>query len=149
MEYILREHVSSIEKDGIKNKNRLLAVDRLRSIGVLFVVFHHSIIPYCERGIPWYLQDTGGVIVFDVVMLLNDTFMMPVLFFVSGHLLPLSWCRPPRTFIAVKARRLLLPLCVSIVFLGSIIAYARANGRREWSGFLFELLVLRISGRQL
>ena len=97
--------------------------------------------PIAREESPGTFRIPRGVIVFDVVMLLNDTFMMPVLFFVSGHLLPLSWWRPPRTFIVVKARRLLLPLCVSIVFLGSIIAYARAmaagNGVDSYLNFWF------------
>ncbi|MCJ8503026.1 acyltransferase family protein [Desulfatitalea alkaliphila] len=144
------EKMLSEEKAEVTSKNRILAIDRLRSIAILFVALHHSIIPYCKRGIPWwYVQDTKGVIWFDIIILLNDTFMMPILFFVSGYLLSFSWHRQPRPFLVAKAKRLLLPLFVGVGVLGPIIAYVHAIGGEDGPMSYLHFWIFEYLARQL
>jgi peptidoglycan/LPS O-acetylase OafA/YrhL len=72
---------------------RIPAFDYLRSFGVLLVLLHHAALAYVTFG---YLNpedptatfspivDSAKWAGFDLVVLLNDTFFMPLLFFVSG-----------------------------------------------------------------
>jgi peptidoglycan/LPS O-acetylase OafA/YrhL len=70
---------------GTAPAERLGALDRLRSLVILLVVWHHAIIPYATAStVFWWVQDRGGVTAFDVALLLDDTFLMPTLFFVAG-----------------------------------------------------------------
>ena len=108
------------------HEKRIKALERLRSLVILLVVLHHSIIPYARNGVSWwYVQDSGEVVWFDIALLLNDTFMMPTLFFVAGYFLPLSLKHSGTVFFAAKVKRLILPLIFGIAFLGPIIAYIR------------------------
>ncbi len=72
---------------------RVPAFDYLRSWGVLLVVLHHAVLAYVTFGFlnPLDPMQTFSPIVdslkwigFDRIALLNDTFFMPLLFFVSG-----------------------------------------------------------------
>jgi len=73
--------------------NRTVAFDYLRSFGVLLVVLHHAVLAYVTFGFlnPMDPMQTFSPVVdgakwvgFDRIALLNDTFFMPLLFFVSG-----------------------------------------------------------------
>jgi glucans biosynthesis protein C len=112
---------------ALKN-NRIRAFDRLRGLVILLVVLHHSIIPYAKNGLPWwYVQDSGDVVWFDIAILINDTFMMPTLFFVAGFFLPPSWQhRDGISFFANKTKRLVLPLVAGVLLFGPIIAYIQS-----------------------
>jgi peptidoglycan/LPS O-acetylase OafA/YrhL len=71
---------------------RIAAFDYLRSLGVLLVLLHHAVLAYVTFGFlnPTDPTATFSPIVdstkwagFDHIVLLNDTFFMPLLFFVS------------------------------------------------------------------
>ena len=109
---------------------RIRALDRLRSLAILLVVLHHSITPYAANGLSWwYVKDSGGIVFFDIMLLLDDTFMMPTLFFVAGYFIPSSMKQNTVEYFSAKARRLVLPLIIGVVFLGPVIAYIRALGQ--------------------
>lgn len=72
---------------------RNAAFDYLRSFGVLLVLLHHAVLAYVTFGFlnPYDFMQTFSPVVdgakwigFDRIALLNDTFFMPLLFFVSG-----------------------------------------------------------------
>jgi peptidoglycan/LPS O-acetylase OafA/YrhL len=72
---------------------RNAAFDSLRSFGVLLVLLHHAALAYVTFGFlnPYDFMQTFTPVVdglkwvgFDRIALLNDTFFMPLLFFVSG-----------------------------------------------------------------
>ena len=72
---------------------RLPAFDYLRSFGVLLVLLHHAALAYVTFGFlnPYDFMQTFSPVVdglkwagFDRIVLVNDTFFMPLLFFVSG-----------------------------------------------------------------
>jgi peptidoglycan/LPS O-acetylase OafA/YrhL len=105
------------------------AFDRLRTAVILLVVVHHSMIAYARDAVPWwYVRDRGGVVWFEVVVLINDTFMMPALFFVAGCFFPTSAAQGGRAFVSAKVRRLLIPLGLGALVVGPVISYVRALG---------------------
>ena len=78
---------------GREKAERIAAFDYLRSFGVLLVLLHHAALAYVTFGLlnPQDPTATFSPIVdsakwagFDLIVLLNDTFFMPLLFFVSG-----------------------------------------------------------------
>ena len=82
----------SIHSDTLTTK-RDVAFDYLRSFGVLLVLLHHAALAYVTFGFlnPYDFMQTFSPIVdglkwvgFDRIVLVNDTFFMPLLFFVSG-----------------------------------------------------------------
>ena len=73
--------------------SRIAAFDYLRTFGVLLVVLHHTLLaysnfaflnPYAPMATYSPVVDGAKSIVFDLLIRLNDSFMMPLLFLVSG-----------------------------------------------------------------
>ena len=73
--------------------SRNAAFDYLRSFGVLLVLLHHAVLAYVTFGFlnPYDVMQTFSPVVdglkwvgFDRIALLNDTFFMALLFFISG-----------------------------------------------------------------
>lgn len=73
--------------------DRLVALDHLRGFVVLLVVLHHAVLAYCVFGHidhRHYALSTAPVVDpqrwagFDVLVLLNDSFFMPLMFLLSG-----------------------------------------------------------------
>ena len=82
---------SGVINQGLTGRN--VAFDYLRSFGVLLVLLHHTVLAYVTFGFlnPYAFMQTFSPVVdglkwagFDRIALLNDTFFMPLLFFVSG-----------------------------------------------------------------
>jgi len=78
---------------GATLTDRTVAFDYLRSFGVLLVLLHHAALAYVTFGFlnPYAFMQTFSPVVdglkwagFDRIVLVNDTFFMPLLFFVSG-----------------------------------------------------------------
>ena len=72
---------------------RLVALDHLRGFVVLLVVLHHAVLAYCAFGHIDHLHyalSTAPVVDpqrwagFDVLVLLNDSFFMPLMFLLAG-----------------------------------------------------------------
>ncbi len=89
-EGMLRDGVGPGESLSVE---RAVAFDYLRSFGVLLVLLHHAVLAYVTFGFlnPYDFMQTFSPVVdaakwvgFDRIALLNDTFFMPLLFFVSG-----------------------------------------------------------------
>jgi len=82
-----------VQHEGVPVIERTVAFDYLRSFGVLLVLLHHAVLAYVTFGFlnPYAFMQTFSPVVdgakwvgFDRIALLNDTFFMPLLFFVSG-----------------------------------------------------------------
>ena len=90
--------VSIVDAPGEPLRERTVAFDYLRSFGVLLVLLHHAVLAYVTFGFlnPYVPMQTFSPIAeavfdfgvtwsgFDRLVLVNDTFFMPLLFLVSG-----------------------------------------------------------------
>jgi len=112
---------------------RIPAFDYLRSFGVLLVLLHHAALAYVSFG---YLNpedpartvspivDSAKWVGFDLVVLLNDTFFMPLLFFVSGLFVWRSLERKGAArFLRGRLTRLGIPFLVGVIVLSPVAYY--------------------------
>jgi peptidoglycan/LPS O-acetylase OafA/YrhL len=112
---------------------RIPAFDYLRSFGVLLVLLHHAALAYVTFG---YLNpedptatfspivDSAKWAGFDLVVLLNDTFFMPLLFFVSGLFVWRSLERKGAAgFLLGRLTRLGIPFLIGVIVLIPVAYY--------------------------
>ena len=75
------------------SNHRLAGVDHLRGFIVALVVLHHSVLAYCSSSHTdhrYYLLSTAPIVDaqrwggFDVLVMLNDSFFMPLMFLLAG-----------------------------------------------------------------
>jgi peptidoglycan/LPS O-acetylase OafA/YrhL len=112
---------------------RIVAFDYLRSLGVLLVLLHHALLAYVTFGFlnPENPTKTFSPIVdsakwagFDVIVLLNDTFFMPLLFFVSGLFVWRSLARKGvANFLLGRLTRLGIPFLIGVVVFTPVAFY--------------------------
>jgi peptidoglycan/LPS O-acetylase OafA/YrhL len=110
-----------------------VAFDYLRSFGILLVLLHHTALAYVTFGFlnPADPTATFSPIVdgakwagFDLIVLLNDTFFMPLLFFVSGLFVWPSLERKGATrFLLGRLIRLGIPFLIGVVVIIPLAFY--------------------------
>jgi len=113
--------------------DRTVAFDYLRSFGVLLVVLHHAVLAYVTFGFlnPYDFMQTFSPVVdgakwvgFDRIALLNDTFFMPLLFFVSGLFVWRSLqSKGVLRFLAARFVRLGIPFVVGLLIVIPVAYY--------------------------
>ena len=126
---------------------RIHAWDHFRDAIILLVVIWHCSSIYGERTrIRWFFIDRETGILFDVFVFASELFLLPLLFYISGHFAVASIeKRGAGPFLADKARRLLIPFVFGVTMLIPINFYLdrRALGAvspgyfRYWIGTYF------------
>jgi peptidoglycan/LPS O-acetylase OafA/YrhL len=132
---------------------RLLFFDCVRYSTILGVVLLHASLSYC-RLVPWWPVldiDPKAVSFFDVVVLILDVFVMPVMYFVAGFFALSSLRRRGIWgFIKGKLQRLGIPLAVgsSMVapVIGYIYYYSRSDGLVSMGYLNFWMMYLKSFG---
>lgn len=119
--------------DRMNVPGRRIEFDYLRACAVVLVLFHHAIHAYTlfatinlENPIATAtpVVNEGRWPIFDLLVLYNETFLMPLLFFVSGLFVWGSLGKKgSRRFLADRLTRLGLPFLVGIVFLMPLAYY--------------------------
>ncbi len=119
-----------------KITNRVLFFDNLRYLMVLLVVILHATISYSSIVPWWCVRDTAWAVL-DVVMLLLDVFLMPILYFIAGYFaIPSIQNRDPWLFLRRKFKRLGLPLLLGIPLISPAFAYIYHYSRNDFSWHL-------------
>lgn len=114
---------------------RLPAFDYLRALVIFLVVVHHAVMAYCAGGHLArggdYLKATAPVVDpaqwdgFNLVVMANDGFFMPLMFLLAGLFVRPSLGRKGLArYLADRALRLGVPLLVGIVTLVPLSYYA-------------------------
>src|SRR5258706_1017597 len=100
---------------------RIVPLDRARTLITLLVVLHHSVVNYTFFGNGDRMRWLG----FDLIVLFNDSFFMACMFFISGLFVRDSLARRgPGNFLANRALRLGVPFTISIFVVTPIAYYA-------------------------
>ncbi len=123
---------------------RIDFLDNLRTVAILLVVLYHAGLVYESSGVAatfWIVDDPSTNDLSGILNLVLDILVMPLIFFVSGVFAPPSLRRRgPGSFVAAKARRLLLPWLVAaftliplykVIFLAS-----RGLPQDHWTTYL-------------
>ncbi len=100
--------------------NRIVALDRARTVIILLVLLHHSVVNYTHFGTGDAMRWLG----FDLVVLFNDSFFMACMFLISGLFAHASLTRRGAVgYARRRAWRLGIPFLVSIFVLMPIAYY--------------------------
>jgi peptidoglycan/LPS O-acetylase OafA/YrhL len=145
------DQTSGIRPSG--RTGRIAALDHLRGCVIVLVVLHHAVLAYCRFGHldrRHYLLSTAPVvdvdrwIGFDILVLLNDSFFMPMMFLLSGLFVWRGLTRRgARRYLGERLLRLGLPFVVGALILTPLAYYPswRLTGSTEgfvsfWSDML-------------
>ena len=121
MTTILQTAAPAAVRAAPKAKARYAALDRARTFVTMLVLIHHSVIAYTYFG----HTDKQSFLLFDCVVLFNDSFFMSAMFFLSGLFVwpslqrkGISW------FLRDRFWRLGLPFIVCALFLMPLAYWA-------------------------
>ncbi len=106
-------------------ERRIYFLDNLRSFIVVLVVIFHASMAYMPNA-PWwwYVLDKQRNAFFDSFVLINDVFMMPVMFFIAGYFAVKSLVKHSAgAFVRDKVMRLIIPWIFGVIFLAPAITY--------------------------
>jgi len=108
-----------------KPSERLYFIDNLRAFVIFLVILLHTSMSYMVYAPQWwYVLDDQRKIFFDFVVLLNDVFIMPIMFFAAGYFaLPALIRKGSAHFWHSKLRRIVVPWVFGVLFLAPLIAY--------------------------
>ena len=114
--------------------SRLYFFDHLRYLVILCVVVLHAALAY-SKLLPWWpVLDlkSGSNQPFDIIVLILDVFVMPVMFFIAGYFALSSLKKHgTRAFIKSKLKRLGIPLLIgstlAVPLIGYMYHYSRAD----------------------
>ncbi len=115
------------------NSRRLVHVDYLRSFIILLVAVFHISVTFMDRApIWWYVKSPDSSILFTLLVIILDTFMMPLMFFIAGFVLLFQLKKVSvSTYIFKRLKRLGVPwICCTLLFspyLSFLIAHETGN----------------------
>jgi hypothetical protein len=116
-------------------EDRLVFFDNLRYLMVLLVLVFHAGASYGTMVGFWPYHDANPTEWVDILMILLDTFMMGILFFIAGYFgLPSLRRRDGWRFLADKFRRLGIPWLVVTVLVLPVLDYTHYHARSVASG---------------
>jgi hypothetical protein len=123
--------------------DRIYFLDNLRTFMIFLVVLNHAGIVYESSGIGaifWIVDDPATNNFCGILNLLIDIFVMSVMFFVSGYLVPLSMkTKTGWGLLASKLKRLMIPWAVAVLTLMPlykvIFLYSRNLPQQHWTTY--------------
>jgi glucan biosynthesis protein C len=109
----------------LAGERRINYLDNMRAFIIILVVLHHSLLAYAPAASSfWYVADQEKTVVFDALILINDMFMMPAMFFIAGFFVLKSLQHGIVSFLKKKILRILLPLlCGVFLLISPLISY--------------------------
>ncbi|HEY1412261.1 MAG TPA: acyltransferase family protein, partial [Rhodopila sp.] len=113
--------------------SRLIGLDYLRGFVIVLVVLHHSVLAYCGFGhfdARHYLWSSAPIVDaqrwpgFDVLVLFNDSYFIPLMFLLSGLFVGPSLGRKGRkAYLLDRLRRLGLPFALVVLTIMPLAYY--------------------------
>lgn len=121
--------------DSLLADSRIHYLDNIRSIVIVGVVVFHSILAYVFVCPWWYVSDPPPIPHSFIFIAVMDVLIMPPLFLIAGLLARPSFARKgPRSFMAGKVKRLLVPFLLLTVLFSPIMPFIRQYLRAAGSG---------------
>jgi len=124
---------SSARIDQKEISGRKVEFDYLRAFAVVLVLCHHAVLAYTISAFINFENPIATAspvvneqrwIIFDLIVAYNETFFMPLLFFVSGMFVWQSLVRKgARKYLGGRLTRLGLPFVIGVVFLIPLAYY--------------------------
>ena len=110
---------------------RIYFLDNLKSFIILLMVFFHAAMSYMAYPPDWwYVSNTEHVLAGTVFVLWADTFIMPVMFFISGYFGQMSLAHHSfSSFLKSKLLRIALPWLFGAMLIAPYIAYLMIASR--------------------
>lgn len=119
-------------QEGHAAVKRNLSLDRTRTFLTVLVVIHHSVIAYTYFG----HTDPKSTVLFDMIVLANDSFFMAMFYFLSGIFLwPSLARREPGVFAKDRLLRLGLPFAIAALTVIPLAYYALALQQNTATSF--------------
>jgi len=127
---------SRIEVGNVRE--RLLYVDNLRLMVIVFVVMHHLAVTYSGFGSWYYVEGTHldvlSTIWFAFYLSFQQAYFMGLLFMIAGYFVAESYDRKDfGRFVGERFRRLVIPSLVYMVAITPFIEYVELGNK--WTGF--------------
>ncbi len=118
----------SIRNEMGRGKERLLYLDNLRLMVIVFVVMHHLAVTYSGFGSWYYIADTHldtvSTIWFGLYLSFQQGYFMGLLFLISGYFVAGSYDRKGfGRFAGERFRRLIIPTLIYMVAITPFIEY--------------------------
>jgi glucan biosynthesis protein C len=136
----MRHHDTS-EDPGV----RRIGLDYLRGFVIVMVVLHHAVLAYCAFGHfnPQHYMWSSAPIVdaerwwgFDILVLFNDSYFMPLMFLLSGLFVRPSLGRKgPQAYVRDRVRRLALPFGLAVLTIIPLAFYPSYRMTGSTAGF--------------
>ncbi|MGD1046855.1 MAG: acyltransferase [Bacteroidota bacterium] len=114
-------------------QNRVPAIDHLKGFVIALVVLHHAILAYVSFGFfnsEFYLRSTSPIVDvlrwkgFDIIVVFNDGFFMPLMFLLSGLFVWSSLLKKgPVHFLRQRLTRLGVPFAIVVTVFMPIAHY--------------------------
>ncbi len=125
---------------------RYLFLDNIRYLMVVFVVIFHASMSY-STIVPWWsVVDSSQNELINVLIVILNSFQLPVLFFISGYfVLPGLRKQGTGVFVRLKLKRLGIPLILLGLFYNPVMSYIRhvVNTPEPRSYFSYWLLQMK------
>ncbi|SEP41797.1 Acyltransferase family protein [Propionispora vibrioides] len=109
-----------------ENTDRMYYLDNLRAFVIVMVVIMHTSIGYMAKPPEWwYVIDIKNNVLFDLLVMVVDVFIMPIMFFVAGYFaLPVLIKKGTAGFWHSKFSRIVVPWVVGVLFFAPLITYS-------------------------
>ena len=122
---------------------RIRWLDNLRTVAIALVVLYHVGGVYEGAGMWasfWIVDDPATLSWVGIVGIIFDVMVMPIVFFVSGYLTPLSLAeRTGWEFVKGKFKRLMIPWVIAVLSLiplyKAIFLYSRGLPQESWTTY--------------
>jgi len=123
--------------------DRIHWLDNLRTITILLVVLYHVGGVYEAAGMWasfWIVDDPATISWVGIVGIIFDIMVMPIMFFISGYLIPASLkYKTGWEFVKGKFKRLMIPWAIAVFTLiplyKVIFLYSRGLPQEHWSTY--------------
>ena len=116
------------------SRKRIWFLDNLKSVVILMVILHHAAMAYMVVPVAgWGICDVRTSVFFDWLVAWDDTFVMPLMFFISGYFALGSAVKySAADFLKAKWFRIGWPWLTGILFLAPVTWHIAHSGFADW-----------------